>query len=79
MYSSNDNSIATVNSLTGKVSIKGIGTVRITASMPNSKNYTSASDWYEVTIIQKQTSVTIGAKGIATYCGTEPLDFTGKN
>ena len=77
MYSSNDNSIATVNSLTGKVSIKGIGTVRITASMPNSKNYTSASDWYEVTIIQKQTSVTIGAKGIATYCGTEPLDFTG--
>ena len=77
MYSSNDNSIATVNSLTGKVSIKGIGTVRITASMPNSKNYTSASDWYEVTIRPKQATVTIGSKGMATYCSTEPLDFTG--
>ena len=69
--------LSPVNSTTGKVSIKGIGTVRITATLSSSTNYTSASDWYEVTVNPKQTTVTIGATGMITYCGTEALDFTG--
>lgn len=76
-YESNKETVATVNSTTGKVSIKGIGTVRITAKLSTSTNYTSASDWYEVTVNPKQTTVTIGATGMITYCGTEALDFTG--
>ena len=48
-YSSNDISIATVNSSTGKVHIVGVGKVRITARLSGSSNYRPASDWYEVT------------------------------
>lgn len=76
-YESNKETVATVNSTTGKVSIKGIGTVRITAKLSTSTNYTSSSDWYEVTVNPKQTTVTIGANEMATYCGTDPIDFTG--
>ena len=76
-YESNKETVATVNSTTGKVSIKGIGTVRITARLSTSTNYTSASDWYEVTVNPKQVTITIGPNGMATYCGAEPLDFTG--
>ena len=76
-YESNKETVATVDINTGKVSIKGIGTVRITARLSTSTNYTSASDWYEVTVNPKQTTVTIGATGMITYCGTEALDFTG--
>ena len=76
-YESNKETVATVNSTTGKVSIKGIGTVRITAKLSATSNYNSASDWYEVTVNPKQTTVTIGANEMATYCGTDPIDFTG--
>ena len=76
-YESNKETVATVNSTTGKVSIKGIGTVRITAKLSATSNYTSASDWYEVTVNPKQTTITIGANEMATYCGTDPIDFTG--
>lgn len=76
-YKSYKETVATVNSSTGKVSIKGIGTVRISATLSSSTNYTSASDWYEVTVNPKQTTVTIGANEMATYCGTDPIDFTG--
>ena len=76
-YESNNKTVATVNSKTGKVSIKGIGTVRITAKLSSSTNYTEASDWYEVTVNPKQTTITIGANEMVTYCGTDPLDFTG--
>ena len=76
-YESNKETVATVNSTTGKVSIKGIGTVRITAKLSATSNYNSASDWYEVTVNPKQTTITIGANEMVTYCGTDPLDFTG--
>jgi hypothetical protein len=45
--------------------------------LSTSTNYTSSSDWYEVTVNPKQTTITIGPNGMATYCGAEPLDFTG--
>lgn len=76
-YESNKETVATVNSTTGRVSIKGIGTVRITAKLSATSNYNSASDWYEVTVNPKQTTITIGANEMVTYCGTDPLDFTG--
>lgn len=76
-YKSANEEVATVDINTGKVSIKGIGTVRITATLSSSTNYIGAEDWYEVTIYPKQTTVTIGASGMITYCGTEALDFTG--
>ena len=69
-YSSNKKTVATVNANTGKVSIKGVGKVRITASMASSKNYTSASDYYEVTVEPKEVAATmIGEIAQQAYTG----------
>lgn len=49
-YSSSNTSVATVNSSTGVVTIKGTGTCTITASMAASTNYTAASASYTITV-----------------------------
>ena len=70
-YSSNDISIATVNSSTGKVHIVGVGKVRITARLSGSSNYRAASDWYEVTVVAKEVAATmIGEIAEQTYTGS---------
>ena len=70
-YSSNDISIATVNSSTGKVHIVGVGKVRITARLSGSSNYRPASDWYEVTVVAKEVAATmIGEIAEQTYTGS---------
>ena len=70
-YSSNDISIATVNSSTGKVHIVGVGKVRITARLSGSSNYKAASDWYEVTVVAKEVAATmIGEIAEQTYTGS---------
>ncbi len=70
-YSSNDISIATVNSSTGKVHIVGVGKVRITARLSGSSNYFAASDWYEVTVVAKEVAATmIGEIAEQTYTGS---------
>lgn len=70
-YSSGDNSIATVNSSTGKVHIVGVGKVRITARLSASSNYIAASDWYELTVLAKEVAATmIGEIAEQTYTGS---------
>jgi uncharacterized protein YjdB len=76
-YKSDNEKVATVDKSSGQVHILDTGKVRIIASLTYTKNYTSASGWYEVTVNPKQTTITIGANEMVTYCGTDPLDFTG--
>ena len=54
-YSSSDKDIATVDSKTGLVHITGTGVVKITASVKATSNYTSASDYYQLTVTPKVT------------------------
>lgn len=49
-YSSNNTSVATVNSSTGEVTIQGAGTAVITVTKAQSANYTSASATYTLTV-----------------------------
>lgn len=49
-YSSNKTSVATVNSSTGVITIKGTGTATITASMAATTNSTAASATFTVTV-----------------------------
>ena len=74
-YSSNNTDIATVDRTSGKVSIKGIGVVKITATFAGNANYTSASDWYRVTISPRKQAFSIDATGKTTLCSPDPLEF----
>ena len=53
-YSSDDTSVLDVDSETGEVTIMGVGTVKIWATMSETDNYFSGSDWYEVTVAPKE-------------------------
>ena len=53
-YSSENNDIATVDSETGLVHIVGTGVVKITASLEATNNFTSASDYYQLTVNAKE-------------------------
>ena len=71
-YSSDDRAgtIATVDGSTGKVHIVGLGVVRITASLPKTRNYNAASDWYELTVNAKPLDAgMISAIAEQTYTG----------
>lgn len=56
-YSSSNTSVATVNSSTGVVTIKGTGTAIITATMAASTNYTGASASYTITVSTTQPNI----------------------
>jgi hypothetical protein len=75
-YSSDNKSVAEVDATTGEVTIKAVGKAWITAKLAGT-NYTDASDAYLIIVEPQKTEVTIGEKGMVTYCGTDPLDFTG--
>ena len=55
-FTSSDPSVASVNSSTGIVTMYGVGTTTITASMADDKNYTAASDSYVLTVIKRNAS-----------------------
>ncbi len=56
-YASNNKSVATINSSTGKVTIKGVGTAVITATAPATSNYKATT--YQITIKVNPTKVTL--------------------
>jgi len=56
-YSSSNTSVATVNSSTGVVTIKGTGTATITATMAANTNYTGASASYTITVSATQPNI----------------------
>ena len=52
VYSSTDKYIAKVEGSTGEVTLRGVGTVKITATFKGSDNYESASASYELTVLE---------------------------
>ena len=54
VYSSSDKQIAKVEGSTGEVTLRGVGTVKITATYKGSDNYESASAFYELTVLEGQ-------------------------
>ena len=66
-YSSDNTSVATVNSSTGEVTVKAAGTARITATMARSTNYTSASAYYTLTVNPADLSTATVALATTSY------------
>ena len=58
VYSSNNTSVATVDASTGAVTIKGVGTTTITASISGSTTYDNASTYYTLTVQEPPLPVT---------------------
>ncbi len=59
------NNVATVDAMTGKVTITGVGTATVTASIPATNNYTAASDAYTL-IVDKATQSLLFANATIT-------------
>ena len=57
VYSSSDNSIATVNSTTGEVTFVNVGTVTISANILSTLNYNSATSSYTLEINLNTTNI----------------------
>ena len=79
-YSSSNTSIATVNSSTGEVTIKGAGSATITATAAATTNYNKAAKTYNLTV--KKADQTISFSGVPsdafvrkTY-GDDPFTYT---
>ena len=53
IYKSNNETVATVNTSTGEVSIKGVGKALIEAILPATANFTSARDFYHLIVEPK--------------------------
>ena len=58
VWSSSDTDVATVDQ-SGTVTLVGIGTARITATLPASDNWNGVSDSYELTVGESQTEVVV--------------------
>ena len=54
VYSSDNESIATVNATTGQVTIKAVGEVRIWATLQDNANYNGTYDYYVLTVHPKE-------------------------
>jgi hypothetical protein len=89
IYTNDDPNIAEVNSTTGEVTIKGIGTTTISASIPATKCTTEASASYKLTTFRTKPEFTIGQATLElnkdeqgevrffyTYYGSQPGTFT---
>lgn len=73
-YTSSNTSVATIDNETGEVTMQGIGTTTIKASMAGDKNYTKAEASYLLTTTKKQVSnLTITIKNGTSYT------YTGSN
>jgi len=78
-YKSSNTKVATVNS-TGKVTIKGVGTAKITASAVAGKNYNTKSASYTLKVNPKGVSiskVTARSKGFAVKWTKQKTQTTG--
>lgn len=77
-YTSSNESVATVNSNTGAVSVEGLGTATITANFGGNKYYNAASSSYTLSVIEPKTTLNIVDfnynAGTSVYNG---LDRTG--
>ena len=58
VWTSDDESVATVDE-GGKVTLRGLGTARITATLPESTNWNEVSHSYELTVGEKQTEIVV--------------------
>lgn len=80
-YSSNNGSVASVDS-SGNVTISGIGTATITATMASTSNYNSAYDTYTITVTASKTPATYTAPTARsrTYNGSsQTLMYSGSS
>lgn len=80
-YSSSDTDVAEVNSTTGLVTIKKVGTTTITATANENADYAEAAASYDLTVDKKEISYTATVKD-KTYNGNvtaevENVTFTG--
>ncbi len=80
-YSSSDTDVAEVNSTTGLVTIKKVGTTTITATANENADYAEAAVSYDLTVDKKEISYTATVKD-KTYNGNvtaevENVTFTG--
>lgn len=62
-YSSNDETVATVNAATGEVTIVGEGSATITATLPQTNNYVTTSASYTILVEAGDTPITTGCDG----------------
>ena len=81
-YWSMDEDVATVDEWSGLVHITGAGVVKIYATLTGDPNYLEATDFYELTVVERVTkdgTVTImeGGEGNTTVIIDETLDPTG--
>ena len=58
VWTSDDESVATVDE-DGVVTLRGLGTATITATLPASTNWNMVSDSYELTVDEKQTEIVV--------------------
>ncbi len=71
-YSSNNASVATVNSTSGEVTIVGVGSATITASAAATDNYLASSATYTLTVSKANRTVSFGASSVSkTYGDTK--------
>lgn len=74
-YTSSNETVASINPVTGEVTIGAVGTATITATMASDKNYTGATASYKLTVNQRAVSkltvnLTDYPAGGYTYDGT---------
>ncbi|WLQ12973.1 Ig-like domain-containing protein [Hahella aquimaris] len=62
-YASSNESIATINSATGEVTMVGVGSVVITATKAADANYESAEASYTINVAKKTPALTFGSAG----------------
>jgi uncharacterized repeat protein (TIGR02543 family) len=74
-WSSSDESVATIHSTTGAVTLVGAGTTTITASYAGNATYQPSSDTYELTVTNEDPSyVTIWNEDFSTYSANDVPD-----
>ena len=75
-YSSDDTSVATVNATTGEVSIIGVGTATITATVEDSANYTYAVKTASYTLNVSAAAMSVSASGYTGAYDGNPHGIT---
>ncbi len=70
-YSSNNASVATVNSTSGEVTIVGVGSATITASAAATDNYLASSATYTLTVSKANRAISFGSSAITKIYGDD--------
>lgn len=77
-YTSSKENVATVDRTTGVVTIKGVGTTVITASMDDQGNYTAASSSYSLTVNPRKISTAVANGEIVVTSSVSSVPYTGQ-